>query len=160
MSLELPKLGTPKELGTTAWPAWLKEVEIILRERHPCIGNALSSRNLGLELIIAEELPVPARETEAQRSYRLAIDAREEKRAYIQNKEKKDAAKRFYATMLRACSEELLEEVRSSGEFEVMNQNQELLTLKRVLEIASCCQKGASDEDILDAAEREWSSSQ
>ena len=157
MSLEL-KLGIPREPGTIQWPAWIKHMELILREKHPCIGNALSKGNRGLELITPAQEEEPDGQENAQaRAARLGINARNEKRAYTENKEKREASKTFYASMLRACSAALLEEVRGNSEYEEMNANQDLITLKRVLEIASSTQKGASDVDVLDGTERDWS---
>ncbi len=101
-------------------------MELILREKHPCIGNALSKGNRGLELITPAQEEEPEGQENAQaRAARLGINARNEKRAYTENKEKREASKTFYASMLRACSAALLEEVRGNSEYEEMNANQD-----------------------------------
>jgi len=147
------KLGTLDETATP-WTQWLEAMELLLGEQHPLIPNALARDGLGLELRVFAPRPAPeGAETAAARDARNAENVRDEKRAYDKNEDKMKSAHQFFSTMLRACTERMIEAVRTDSLFRELNSNKDIVGLLELLEQLSSTPKGASIDEAVETAQ-------
>ena len=121
------RLGTLDETATP-WTQWLEAMELLLGEQHPLIPNALARDGLGLELRVFVPRGIPETgESAAARDVRIAENVRDEKRIYDKNEDKLKSAHQFFSTMLRACTERMVEAVRTDSLLESSIRRKTLL---------------------------------
>ena len=147
------RLGTLDETATP-WTQWLEAMELLLGEQHPLIPNALARDGLGLELRVFVPRGIPeAGESAAARDVRIAENVRDEKRIYDKNEDKTRSAHMFFSTMLRACTERMVEAVRTDSLFRELNSSKDIVGLLELLEQLSSTPKGASIDEAVETAQ-------
>lgn len=146
------RLGTLDET-VTPWTQWLEAMELLLGEKHPLIPNALARDGLGLELRVFAPQPPVVGETAAQREARVAENVRDEKRVYEKNEEKKKSEHQFFSTMLRACTDKMIEAVRTDSLYRDLNSRRDIVGLLELLEQLSSTPKGFSVDEAVEGAQ-------
>jgi hypothetical protein len=118
------------------------------------ILNALARDGLGLELRVFVPRGVPdLGESAAARDIRNAENVRDEKRIYDKNEDKSKSAHQFFSTLLRACTERMVEAVRTDSLFRELNSTKDIVGLLELLEKLSSTPKGASIDEAVETAQ-------